>query len=203
MIDSGQRGRTTVIREKQRGKNQAGAAGPPLPRILRRPPPSTTPPSHHNRTIFPPSPLTIPTTSPTEKLISVVANYTWLRKSNRDLSTFLSRTLSLQSAKMAREGTRSQTGHSKPRIFETVDTAPVTQRKKTTTKPAVKKAPVAPAVKGAKPTGVTKKKTAPKKDGPVAKAKTGVNKAEKKVEEVVKPKKATTTKTAKPKTVAK
>ncbi|EGY14233.1 uncharacterized protein VDAG_05397 [Verticillium dahliae VdLs.17] len=70
---------------------------------------------------------------------------------------------------MAREGTRSQTGHSKPRIFETVDTAPVTQRKKTTTKPAVKKAPVAPAVKGAKPTGVTKKKTAPKKDGPVAK----------------------------------
>ncbi|KAM0276057.1 hypothetical protein ACHAQH_007143 [Verticillium albo-atrum] len=107
---------------------------------------------------------------------------------------------------MAREGTRSQTGHSKPRIFETVDTAPVTQRKKTTTtKPAAKKATAAPATKGSKPTGVTKK-TAPKKDGPVAKAKSTANKVEKKVEKKVeeaKPKKTATTKTTKPKTVAK
>ena len=58
---------------------------------------------------------------------------------------------------MAREGTRSQTGHSKPRVFATVDTAPAITRKKTT------KTKKAPAVKGAKPTGVTKKR-APKKE---------------------------------------
>ncbi|KAM0331346.1 hypothetical protein ACHAQA_003018 [Verticillium albo-atrum] len=106
---------------------------------------------------------------------------------------------------MVREGTRSQTGNSKPRVFDTVDTAPVTQRKKTTaTKPAPKKVVAAPAAKGSKPTGVTKKKTvAPKKDGPVAKAKSVVNKVEKKAEAAVKPKKATTTKAAKPKTAAK
>lgn len=65
---------------------------------------------------------------------------------------------------MAREGTRSATGNSKPRVFETVDTAPAIARKpraKTTTTPTTKKA-------GAKPTGVTKK-TAPKKESTIAK----------------------------------
>lgn len=60
---------------------------------------------------------------------------------------------------MAREGTRSSTGNSKPRVFETVDTAPAISRKpraKTTTKKA-----------GAKPTGVTKKAGRPKKEGSV------------------------------------
>lgn len=58
---------------------------------------------------------------------------------------------------MAREGTRSQTGNSKPRVFAVVDTEPTIKR---TVKPAAKKE--APATKtetkGAKPTGVTKKK---------------------------------------------
>lgn len=59
---------------------------------------------------------------------------------------------------MAREGTRSATGNSKPRVFDTPDTAPAITRKpkaKTTTKPA-----------GSKPVGVTKTK----KTGPVSKA---------------------------------
>lgn len=64
---------------------------------------------------------------------------------------------------MAREGTRSATGNSKPRVFQTVDTAPAIARKPrakpaTTTKKA-----------GAKPTGVTKKTAAPKKESTVAK----------------------------------
>jgi len=68
---------------------------------------------------------------------------------------------------MAREGTRSQTGHSKPRVFPIVDTAPAVKR---TTKPKTTKKVAAPkaAAKGAKPTGVTKKK-APKKEGAVVK----------------------------------
>ncbi len=65
---------------------------------------------------------------------------------------------------MAREGTRSQTGNSKPRVFQPIDTAPAIKR---TTKPkAPKKTAAAP--KGAKPTGVTKKK-APAKEGAAAK----------------------------------
>src|SRR3569833_4398174 len=56
---------------------------------------------------------------------------------------------------MAREGTRSQTGHSKPRVIEQISTDPVIKRK-----PAARKKK-APAVKGAKPTGV-KKPTAKK-----------------------------------------
>lgn len=63
---------------------------------------------------------------------------------------------------MAREGTRSQTGNSKPRIFPIVDTAPTVKR---AAKPKAKKA--APKA-SAKPTGVTKKK-APKKESSVAK----------------------------------
>lgn len=95
---------------------------------------------------------------------------------------------------MAREGTRSATGNSKPRVFQTIDTAPAIARKPraktTTTTPATKKA-------GAKPTGVTKK-TAPKKESTIAKkAKAAVKKVEAKV------KKTTTTTKAKPKTAAK
>lgn len=57
---------------------------------------------------------------------------------------------------MAREGTRSSTGHAAPRQFATVDTAPTIKRK-----PATKKA-------GSKPTGVTKQ-VAPKKENNVVK----------------------------------
>lgn len=60
---------------------------------------------------------------------------------------------------MAREGTRSATGNSKPRVFQVVDTAPAVKR---TTKP--KKDAAKSEAKGAKPTGVTKKKAAPKKE---------------------------------------
>jgi hypothetical protein len=66
---------------------------------------------------------------------------------------------------MAREGTRSATGHSKPRVFPTVDTAPTIKR--TTKTKAPKKKAAAP--KAAKPAGVTKKKAAPKKESTVAK----------------------------------
>lgn len=64
---------------------------------------------------------------------------------------------------MARE-TRSQTGNSKPRVAQVVDTAPTITRKSAPKKKAVK-----PEAKGAKPTGVTKKKAAPKKEGVAAK----------------------------------
>lgn len=64
---------------------------------------------------------------------------------------------------MAREGTRSQTGNSKPRVIPVVDTAPAIKR---TTKPKTTKKKT--EAKGAKPTGVTKKK-APAKEGAVAK----------------------------------
>lgn len=60
-----------------------------------------------------------------------------------------------KSVAMAREGTRSATGSSKPRVFQQVDTAPTIKRK-----PAAKKA-------GVKPTGVTKKTAAPKKESSV------------------------------------
>ena len=60
---------------------------------------------------------------------------------------------------MVREGTRSQTGNSRPRVFETVDTQPTIKR----TKPAgVRKTKPATAAKGR---GVTKKKAAPAKTG--------------------------------------
>ncbi|KAF3068453.1 uncharacterized protein F4817DRAFT_34243 [Daldinia loculata] len=104
---------------------------------------------------------------------------------------------------MPREGTRSATGNSKPRVFQTVDTAPAIKR---TTKSRVKKSPTAstkpgPKVKAAKPTGVTKKKsTAPKKDGVATKVKAAVKKAEEKVEKVEEKVKKTV---AKPKTAAK
>ncbi|KAJ0119558.1 hypothetical protein J7T55_013761 [Diaporthe amygdali] len=76
---------------------------------------------------------------------------------------------------MAREGTRSATGSSRPRVFQQVDTAPTIKRK-----PATKKA-------GAKPTGVTKKTAAPKKESTVAKkVKAAVKKTEAKVKKAVK-----------------
>ncbi|KAI1823784.1 hypothetical protein F4861DRAFT_302241 [Xylaria intraflava] len=68
---------------------------------------------------------------------------------------------------MAREGTRSATGNSRPRVFQTVDTAPTIKR---TTKPkAAKKTTAEPVVKPVKPAGVTKKKAVAKKDGAAAK----------------------------------
>jgi hypothetical protein len=70
---------------------------------------------------------------------------------------------------MAREGTRSATGNSKPRVFQTIDTQPTIKR---TVKPktTTTKEPVAAKVKAAKPTGVTKKKApAAKKEGVGAK----------------------------------
>ena len=69
---------------------------------------------------------------------------------------------------MPREGTRSATGNSKPRVFPTVDTAPAVKRT-TTTKPKTTKATPATTKAAAKPTGVTKKKAAPKKESGVVK----------------------------------
>ncbi|KAI0201623.1 hypothetical protein F4808DRAFT_107379 [Astrocystis sublimbata] len=82
---------------------------------------------------------------------------------------------------MPREGTRSSTGNSKPRVFQTVDTAPAFKR---TTKPVSEKkteteATVKP-VKPVKPAGVTKKKRAPK-PSTVEKVKTAVQAKAKKV----------------------
>jgi hypothetical protein len=68
---------------------------------------------------------------------------------------------------MAREGTRSQTGHATPRVFHHVDTAPVVVRKKPTK--AKKPAAAAPPAKASKPTGVTKKKAPAKKPAPATK----------------------------------
>ncbi|KAM0816899.1 hypothetical protein AB5N19_02701 [Seiridium cardinale] len=101
--------------------------------------------------------------------------------------------------KMAREGTRSATGNSKPRVFETVDTQPAIKR---TTKPkaTTTKDTTATKVKGAKPAGVTKK-TPAKKEGAGAKAKAAVSKVtakakgeETKAKKAAKPKTTTTTK---------
>ncbi|KAI0483723.1 hypothetical protein F4859DRAFT_512367 [Xylaria cf. heliscus] len=89
---------------------------------------------------------------------------------------------------MPREGTRSATGNSRPRVFQTVDTAPAIKR---TTKPKAKKPAAEPGVKSVKPTGVTKKR-APKKDGAVEKVKTAAKKVEAKAKKV----------TPKPKAVA-
>ncbi|KAI1758009.1 hypothetical protein F4782DRAFT_6903 [Xylaria castorea] len=81
---------------------------------------------------------------------------------------------------MPREGTRSATGNSRPRVFQTVDTAPAIKR---TTKPKTKKPVAEPGVKPVKPAGVTKKR-APKKDGAVEKVKTAAKKVEAKAKKV-------------------
>jgi len=91
---------------------------------------------------------------------------------------------------MAREGTRSATGNSKPRVFNTVDTGPTIKRSRK---------PKTAGLLGGK-AGKTETKVAPKKKGPakqagsaVAKVKAAVKKTEKKVAGAAKaPKKATT-----------
>ena len=104
---------------------------------------------------------------------------------------------------MPREGTRSATGNSKPRVFPVVDTAPAVKR---TVKPKPKKeaAPKVAAAKGAKPVGVTKKKAAPKKESAVAKKVKAVAKeTKKKVEKKTEKAAEKTEKEAKPKTTKK
>lgn len=79
-----------------------------------------------------------------------------------------------QTPKMPREGTRSATGNSKPRVFQTVDTAPAIKRTTAApkTKPATATTPAAATTTstaaGSKPVGV-KKTAAPKKNGVGAK----------------------------------
>ncbi|KAF3761740.1 hypothetical protein M406DRAFT_358084 [Cryphonectria parasitica EP155] len=77
---------------------------------------------------------------------------------------------------MAREGTRSATGNSKPRVFPTVDTAPTISRKP--------RAQTSTKKEGAKPAGVTKKKGPVKSNGVANKAKAAVKKVEAKVKKV-------------------
>ncbi|ROT36432.1 hypothetical protein SODALDRAFT_325767 [Sodiomyces alkalinus F11] len=75
---------------------------------------------------------------------------------------------------MVREGTRSQTGNSRPRIFPAVESAPAAVRKRTsqaTTK--TKKTAEDPVPKAAKPTGVTKSKAKVTKGPKKAKTETG------------------------------
>lgn len=85
-----------------------------------------------------------------------------MRRANRRAQPIKSTQL-----EMAREGTRSATGNSKPRVFPVVDTAPAVKR--TSTKPKTPKAAPATKKSAAKPTGVTKKKAAPKKESGVTK----------------------------------
>jgi hypothetical protein len=72
---------------------------------------------------------------------------------------------------MAREGTRSATGNSKPRIFQSIDTAPAIKRttKPKTKKTAPKKESLVDKIKSVKPAGVTKKKAPAKKESVGAK----------------------------------
>jgi len=82
---------------------------------------------------------------------------------------------------MAREGTRSATGNSRPRVFPTVpETTTTTTKKRATANTGAKRGPKkATTTKASKPVGVTKKKAAPAKKTSVAtKAKGVVKKAE-------------------------
>lgn len=64
---------------------------------------------------------------------------------------------------MPRDGTRSQTGNSKPRVFAPVDTAPVIKRAAAKVKAKVSSKPTTTTTtKTAKPVGVTKTKPAVK-----------------------------------------
>jgi hypothetical protein len=63
---------------------------------------------------------------------------------------------------MAREGTRSTTGSSKPRVFMQVDTAPAIKR---TNRPKKRTTKTTTTSTGKKPTGVTKKRSSTKKTG--------------------------------------
>ncbi|ETS78329.1 hypothetical protein PFICI_10391 [Pestalotiopsis fici W106-1] len=100
---------------------------------------------------------------------------------------------------MAREGTRSATGNSKPRIFQTIDTQPAVKRttkpKKTpTTATTTTKEPITAKIKGAKPAGVSKPA---KKESVGAKVKATASKVAAKVKgEEAKTKKATKPKAA-------
>ncbi|KAK2773536.1 hypothetical protein CKAH01_13576 [Colletotrichum kahawae] len=68
---------------------------------------------------------------------------------------------------MAREGTRSQTGNSKPRLFPVIDTAPVRKPRSSTTTTADKPKKTTSATSAAaKPVGITKKKAATTKKEP-------------------------------------
>ncbi|EPE28999.1 hypothetical protein GLAREA_00157 [Glarea lozoyensis ATCC 20868] len=81
---------------------------------------------------------------------------------------------------MAREGTRSATGNSRPRVFDTVPEVATTKKRATANTGAKRTTKKAPAVKASKPVGVTKKKAAvPAKKPTVAtKAKGVVKKVE-------------------------
>jgi hypothetical protein len=98
---------------------------------------------------------------------------------------------------MPREGTRSATGNSKPRVFQNVDTAPTIKR---SAKPRTKTS-VAGKATGSKPAGITKKTAAPKTKNNGLGAK--VKATAKKVEAKVKGTETKTKKTAKPKAVVK
>ncbi|KAL1869690.1 hypothetical protein VTK73DRAFT_3027 [Phialemonium thermophilum] len=89
---------------------------------------------------------------------------------------------------MAREGTRSQTGHSKPRVFSVIDTAPTIKRSKPKKKATKKESPLAKITNGklGKPTGVTKKKATKKDVSTTQKVKDAVKKTVKKVEKDIK-----------------
>lgn len=68
---------------------------------------------------------------------------------------------------MVREGTRSQTGNSRPRVFATVDTQPTIKRTRAGGGARKTKAAGPAATKGSG-AGVTKKKTPAKKTGAAA-----------------------------------
>ncbi|CAG8958693.1 hypothetical protein HYFRA_00011535 [Hymenoscyphus fraxineus] len=76
--------------------------------------------------------------------------------------------------KMAREGTRSATGNSRPRVFPTIPEPTV---KKASANTGAKRGPKKTATKGAKPIGV-KKAPAVKKPSVATKAKGAIKKAE-------------------------
>ncbi|KAH8770590.1 hypothetical protein BGZ57DRAFT_438780 [Hyaloscypha finlandica] len=99
---------------------------------------------------------------------------------------------------MAREGTRSATGNSRPRVFPTVpETTAAAPKKRATANTGAKRGPKkATATKASKPTGVTKKKAAPAKK-PAAKVKAAVKKVEGAVEKKVAAPKKTKTETKK------
>ncbi|KAG0649779.1 hypothetical protein D0Z07_3511 [Hyphodiscus hymeniophilus] len=80
---------------------------------------------------------------------------------------------------MAREGTRSATGNSKPRIFPTVTETAAPTKKRATANTGAKRGPKkATTTKASKPVGVTKKKAPAKKTSVATKAKGVVKKAE-------------------------
>ncbi|RDL41836.1 Uncharacterized protein BP5553_01815 [Venustampulla echinocandica] len=98
---------------------------------------------------------------------------------------------------MAREGTRSATGNSRPRVFPTVpETTTTTTKKRATANTGAKRGPKkATATKGGKPAGVTKKAAPAKKPSAATKAKGLVKKAEDAITDTLNKKAAGTKKT--------